>query len=57
VHAHPDHPIDAVLGRLAQSGGVLPVVSRADARRIEGVVTVDGLLKTAGPPTPSFSKS
>ena len=32
VHAHPDHPIDVVLERLSESGGVLPVVSRTDAR-------------------------
>jgi CIC family chloride channel protein len=46
VHAHVDHPIDVVLERLAQSGGILPVVSRADANRVVGVVTIDGLLKT-----------
>ena len=28
VHAHPDHPIDVVLERLAESEGLLPVVSR-----------------------------
>jgi hypothetical protein len=47
VHAHPDHPIDVVLERFAQSGGILPVVSRADARRVEGVVTIDSMLKIA----------
>jgi CBS domain-containing protein len=44
VHAHPDHPIDVVLERLADSGGVLPVVSRAEARRVEGIVTRDSIL-------------
>jgi CIC family chloride channel protein len=44
VHAHPDHPIDIVLDRLAESGGVLPVVSRTQARRVEGVITHDSLL-------------
>jgi CIC family chloride channel protein len=44
VHAHPDHPIDVVLERLSQSGGVLPVVSRTEARRVEGVVTPQSLL-------------
>jgi hypothetical protein len=39
VHAHPDHPSEMVLQRLAQSSGVLPIVSRDDARRILGVVT------------------
>jgi CIC family chloride channel protein len=44
VHAHPDHPIDVVLDRLSESGGVLPVVSRTQARRVEGVITHDSLL-------------
>jgi CIC family chloride channel protein len=44
VHAHPDHPLDVVLERLAESGGILPVVSRAEARRVEGVVTPDSIL-------------
>jgi CIC family chloride channel protein len=44
VHAHPDHPIDIVLDRLSESGGVLPVVSRTQARRVEGVITHDSLL-------------
>ncbi len=47
VHAHVDHPIDVVLDRFAQSGGILPVVSRADAHRIEGVITNDSILKLA----------
>jgi CIC family chloride channel protein len=41
VHVHPDHPLDIVLDRLSETDGVLPVVSRADARRVEGVVTAD----------------
>jgi CBS domain-containing protein len=40
VHAHPDHPSDVVMERLAQSGGVLPVLSREDAQRVVGVVTL-----------------
>jgi CIC family chloride channel protein len=44
VHAHPDHPVDVVLERLLQSGGILPVVSRKEARRVEGVVTADSVL-------------
>jgi len=47
VHAHPDQPIDVVVDRLAQSEGILPVVSRADAHQLEGVVTLDGLLGNA----------
>jgi CBS domain-containing protein len=45
VHAHPDHPIDEVLERLAQSEGVLPIVSRAEAHRVEGVVTTETILR------------
>ena len=39
VHAHLDHPSETVLERLAQSAGVLPIVSRDDAQRVLGVVT------------------
>ena len=45
VHAHPDHTIDIVLDRLSQAGGVLPVVSRADARRVEGAITPESLIR------------
>jgi CIC family chloride channel protein len=47
VHAHADHPIDIVLDRLAESGGVLPVVSRADVHKLEGVVTPESLVPIA----------
>jgi CIC family chloride channel protein len=47
AHAHPDHPIDVVLERLSESHGVLPVVSRAEARRVEGVVTGDSIVAAA----------
>jgi CBS domain-containing protein len=39
VHVHPDHPLDVVLERFAESCGVLPVLSREEARRLEGVIT------------------
>jgi hypothetical protein len=44
VHAHADHAIDVVIERLAESGGVLPIVSRTDVHRVEGVVTPDSIL-------------
>lgn len=44
VHAHADHSIDVILDRLGDSGGVLPIVSRADARHVEGIITLDSLL-------------
>jgi CIC family chloride channel protein len=52
VHGHPDHPIDVVLERLAESGGVLPIVSRTGAHRVEGVVTPDSILTARKPRTP-----
>jgi CIC family chloride channel protein len=45
VHAHPDHPSDVVLERLAQSGGLLPIVSREQARSTVGVVTLDHIMR------------
>jgi CIC family chloride channel protein len=39
VHAHPDHPLDIVVERLEESGGLLPIVSRSAAHRVEGIVT------------------
>ena len=47
VHAHVDHPVDVVIERFAHSGGVLPVVSRTDAHRVEGVVTRESILRLA----------
>ncbi len=44
VHAHPDHPMDVVLERLDESGGLLPIVSRSDAHRLEGIVTPESLV-------------
>jgi chloride channel protein, CIC family len=49
VHTHVDHPVDVVLDRFAQSGGILPVVNRADVHKLEGVVTIDSILSFAGP--------
>jgi CIC family chloride channel protein len=45
VHAHPDHRSETVLDRLAQSGGVLPVLSRDDAQRVVGVVTFADIMQ------------
>jgi chloride channel protein, CIC family len=44
THVHPDHPIEVVLDRLGQSGDLLPVVNRRDARRVEGVVTPESIV-------------
>jgi CIC family chloride channel protein len=44
VHVHPDHALDVVLDRLSESSGLLPVVSRTDVRRVEGLITRDSLV-------------
>jgi CIC family chloride channel protein len=41
AHVHPDHPWEVVLERFADSPGLLPVVSRAAACRVEGTITLD----------------
>ena len=45
VHAHPDHPSETVLERLAHTGGILPIVSRDDTQRILGVVTFPHIMQ------------
>jgi CIC family chloride channel protein len=50
VHVHPDHPLDVVLDRWFESAGVLPVVSRADARHVEGIITRESILNRPGDP-------
>jgi CBS domain-containing protein len=45
VHAHPDHDSDTVLERLGDADGVLPIVSREDAQRVVGVVTVADIIR------------
>jgi len=46
-HVHPDHSLDVVFERFAQSAGVLPVVNRAAAHRVEGTITVEDLTRFA----------
>ena len=48
VHVHPDQPLDVVLERWLESGGVLPVLSRTDTTRVEGVITRDSILNPPG---------
>jgi len=45
AHVHPDHSLGVALGRISQNPGILPVVSRKDARRLEGVISLDSILK------------
>ena len=48
IHVHPDHPIDVVVERFGHSGGLLPVVSRADVTRVMGVVRLHDIVKRIG---------
>jgi CIC family chloride channel protein len=50
VHVHPDHSLDVVLERLAESPDLLPVVGRAHVRRVEGMITADSLAQFARRP-------
>lgn len=45
IHAHPDHPLSVVVERLAHSDGIIPIVSRARATTVLGVVTVEGIMR------------
>jgi chloride channel protein, CIC family len=49
AHVHSDHTLDVVLHRMGSSGmKVLPVVSRSDVRRLEGIITLDDVLRVFG---------
>jgi CIC family chloride channel protein len=45
THVHPDHPLELVLDRLAKSPGLLPVVSRSQTNRIEGMITPETVIQ------------
>ena len=42
-HAHPDHPLELALQRLKKNPGLLPVLSRSQVHRVEGVITPETL--------------
>jgi CIC family chloride channel protein len=49
THVHSDHPLSQALSRMGESGHeVLPVVSRANARILLGVVTLRDVLRAFG---------
>jgi CIC family chloride channel protein len=49
AYVHPDHHLGVALERMGASGrNVLPVVSRANRRRLVGVITLDSILKSYG---------
>jgi CIC family chloride channel protein len=45
VHVHPDHTPDVVLERVAEGGGMLPVVRRESIKEVVGVITLEGLAR------------
>lgn len=48
-HLHPDHSLSVALERMGSTGlNVLPVVSRANVRKLEGVVILDDVLVAYG---------
>src|SRR5262249_10740179 len=48
-HVHADHGLDVALHRMGSSGlKTLPVVSRNDVSHIEGVITLDDILRVYG---------
>jgi CIC family chloride channel protein len=49
VHVHPDQPLNVALERMGASQlELLPVVSRADVRQLEGIVTLQDVLAEYG---------
>jgi CIC family chloride channel protein len=50
-HLHPDEPLSLALSRMGETGHtVLPVVSRANVRKIVGIVTLTDILAVYGVP-------
>lgn len=50
-HVHADHPLDFAMRRMAESGlTVLPVVSRANIRQLQGVISVSDIVAAYGAP-------
>jgi CBS domain-containing protein len=48
-HIHKDHPLHIALEHMGLSGlDLLPVVSRANIRHLEGILTLEDVLKAYG---------
>jgi len=45
AHVHADHSLELVLQRFRENPGLLPVVSRGEATRVEGVITLEAILE------------
>jgi CIC family chloride channel protein len=44
-YLHPDQPLEYALERFGPAPGVMPVISRAGNRCVEGVITIESILK------------
>jgi CBS domain-containing protein len=44
-YLHADQPLELALERFSRNPGVLPVLSRSGNRKVEGVITIDTILK------------
>jgi CIC family chloride channel protein len=54
-HLHSDQGLDLALERMGENQlDILPVVSRADVHKLEGVVTLHDVLKSYGVPVERF---
>jgi CIC family chloride channel protein len=48
-HVHPDHTLDIALQRMGTANlKTLPVVSRSDVHKLEGIITIENVLYTYG---------
>jgi CIC family chloride channel protein len=48
-YVYPDHPLSLALERMGSAGtDTLPVVSRANRRRVQGIITMADVLRTYG---------
>jgi CIC family chloride channel protein len=45
VHVHPDHPLELALERFKRNPGLLPVLSRSGTHRVEGVITLETIMR------------
>jgi CIC family chloride channel protein len=56
-HVHPDHQLSLALERMGAGGlNVLPVISRADVRKLVGIVVLDDVLRAFGVTKPSEAR-
>jgi CIC family chloride channel protein len=44
-YVYPDQPLESAVSRIGSTPGILPVVDRANGRRIEGLITVGSILE------------